>query len=261
MSSNIPEDDEEKPQAQQADWPITFNAAVAVDVVLFTVREDDDPEDRWQVLLVRNPEAAYGGRWALPGVLVGDEERFDDAARRALLAKAGLVASGWYLDQLGTYGDPGRDTRGRVVSVAHLAVQRSDELRLVPGEGVLQAEWLPVRRALSEALPFDHSQMLAHAAERIRNKLRYSWVAFQLLPERFTLPELRAVYAAILDPEIARINTSNFRKAFTTLFDTGVLRPLGERSEGIGRGRPGELYEFSGPLGGTWQRELPWPGR
>lgn len=232
-----------------------------MDVVLFTVRETEDPEDRWRVLLVRNPEPAYGGKWALPGVLVGDEERFDEAARRALLAKAGLVAEGWYLDQLGTYGDPGRDTRGRVISVAHVALQRSDELRLVPGDGVLQAEWLPVRRALVEALAFDHSQMLSRAVERIRNKLRYSWVAFQLLPERFTLPELRAVYAAILDPEIARINTSNFRKAFTTLFDTGVLRPLGERSEGMGRGRPGELYEFSGPLGGQWQRELPWAGK
>lgn len=232
-----------------------------MDVVLFTVREAEDPLDRWQVLLVRTPEEAFGGKWALPGVLIGDSETFDEAARRALLSKAGLSAEGWYLDQLGTYGDPGRDTRGRVISVAHVALQRSDNLRLVPGEDVLIAQWVPVRRALQEELAFDHSQMLRRAAERIRNKLRYSWVAFQLLPERFTLPELRAVYAAILDPEIANINTSNFRKAFSALFDSGVLRPVGQRAEGVGRGRPGELYEFSGPLAGTWQRELPWPGR
>jgi len=262
MSEDASSRQNKKPRAEdERDWPIQLNAAVAVDVVLFTVREAEEPEDRWQVLLVRSPEAAYSGKWALPGVLVGDEETFDEAARRALLAKAGLVAEGWYLEQLGTFGDPGRDTRGRVVSVAHVALQRSDELRLIPGEDVLQAEWLPVRQALAEPLAFDNSQMLARAVQRIRNKLRYSWVAFQLLPERFTFPELRAVYAAILDPEIARINTSNFRKAFTALFDTGVLRPLGERSEGSGRGRPGELYEFSGPLGGTWQRELPWSGR
>ena len=248
-------------ETQQKDLSIKLNAAVAVDVVLFTVREAEEPEDRWQVLLVRSPEAPYGGKWALPGVLVGDYERFDDAARRALLSKAGLDSEGWYLDQLGTYGDPHRDTRGRVISVAHVALQRSDELRLVPGEGVLQAEWVPVRRALQLNLAFDHSQMLGRAVERIRNKLRYSWVGFQLLPERFTLPELRAVYSAILDPEIAHINTSNFRKAFSALFDTGVLRPVGRRAEGTGRGRPGELYEFSGPLAGTWQRELPWPGR
>ncbi len=240
---------------------VPLNFAVAVDVVLFTVREAREPEDRWQVLLVRGPEPAFGGKWALPGVLVGDDERFDEAARRALLSKAGLDAEGWYLDQLGTYGDPDRDTRGRVISVAHVALQRSDNLRLVPGEGVLQAEWVPVRQALREELAFDHSEMLARAAERIQNKLRYSWVAFQLLPERFTLPELRAVYAAILDPEIAHINTSNFRKAFSVLFDTGVLRRVGQRAEGLGRGRPGELYQFHGPLVGTWQRELPWAGR
>jgi 8-oxo-dGTP diphosphatase len=246
---------------QQQDTSIRFNAAAAVDVVLFTVREAAEPQDRWQVLLVRTPEKALAGKWALPGVLIGDNETFDEAARRALLSKAGLDAEGWYLEQLGTYGDPGRDTRGRVISVAHVALQRSDDLRLVPGEGVLKAEWVPVRRALKEELAFDHSQMLSRAVERIRNKLRYSWVAFQLLPSRFTLPELRAVYSAILDPEIANINTSNFRKAFSALFDSGVLRPVGKRAEGVGRGRPGELYEFSGPLAGTWQRELPWAGR
>src|SRR3954451_15065855 len=106
-------------ETQQKDLSIKLNAAVAVDVVLCTVREAEEPKDRWQVLLVRSPEAAYGGKWALPGVLVGDDERFDDAARRALLSKAGLGAEGWYLDQLGTYGDPHRDTRGRVISVAH----------------------------------------------------------------------------------------------------------------------------------------------
>lgn len=246
---------------EQAYPPIRYNAAVAVDVVLFTVRAAPNPEDRWQVLLVRTPDPAYNSKWSLPGVLVADAETFDASARRALRSKAGLDAEGWYLEQLGTYGAPGRDTRGRVISVAHVALQRSDELRLVPGEGVLQAEWVPVVRALEEELAFDHSQMLSRGVERIRNKLRYSWVAFQLLPARFTLPELRAVYAAILDPEIANINTSNFRKAFSVLFDTGVLRPVGQRAEGTRRGRPGELYEFFGPLAGTWQRELPWSGR
>ncbi len=118
-----------------------------------------------------------------------------------------------------------------------------------------------MRSVPTERLAFDHADILRGAANRIQSKLRYSWIAFQLLPERFTLPELRAVYAAILDPEIARINTSNFRKAFATLFSSGVLRPLGERSEGVGRGRPGELYHFSGPLGGQWERELPWAGK
>jgi 8-oxo-dGTP diphosphatase len=102
--------------------------------------------------------------------------------------------------------------------------------------------------------------MLRIAIDRVRGKVRYSWVAFQLLPEKFTLPELRAVYAAILDPSLVRLNTSNFKKAFSALFSTGALVQTGERAAAEGPGRPGELYQFSGPLSGTWRRELRWQG-
>ena len=105
------------------------NAVVAVDVVLFTVRLDEPIERAWQVLLVKREDAAFAGKWSFPGVLVRPAETFDHAARRALQTKAGLDAAGWYLEQLGTFGAPDRDSRGRVVSVAHVALQRSDELR------------------------------------------------------------------------------------------------------------------------------------
>src|ERR671938_436251 len=159
------------------------NAVVAVDVVVFTLRPAQCIEDRWQVLLVRRDEPAYGGKWALPGVLVRAEETFDAAARRALRTKAGLDARDWYLDQLGTFGNPNRDTRGRVVSVAHVALVRSDDLKLVPGGGIVGIEWVPVRRVAPESLAFDHVDMLRVATHRIQSKVRYSWVAFQLLPE------------------------------------------------------------------------------
>src|SRR5436190_19976235 len=234
------------------------NAVIAVDVVLFTVREAPSSDEAWQVLLVKTDDPAFAGKWALPGVLVRADETFDAAARRALRTKTGLDAKDWYLDQLGTFGDPRRDTRGRVVSVAHVALERSDELSLAPGGGVLRAEWVPVRGVPPEALAFDHSAIVNAGMSRIESKLRYSWVAFQLLPERFTLPELRAVYAAILDPAIFRLNTSNFRKAFSALFASGALVQVGQRAEAGRVGRPAELYSFSGPLVGTWERELPW---
>ena len=237
------------------------NAVVAVDVVLFTVRAAACVDEAWQVLLVKLDDPAFGGKWALPGVLVRAEEVCDAAARRALRTKAGLDAAAWYLEQLGTFGDPQRDTRGRVVSVAHVALERSDELTLVPGGGVLRAEWVPVRRVPMHELAFDHRAMLSAAQNRIQSKLRYSWVAFQLLPPQFTLPELRAVYAAILDPALVRLNTSNFKKAFAALFASGALAPVGQRAEGGRVGRPGDLYAFSGPLVGTWERELPWHER
>jgi 8-oxo-dGTP diphosphatase len=237
------------------------NAVVAVDVVLFTVRPAPCVEEMWQVLLVKLDDPAFGDKWALPGVLVGADETFDMAARRALRTKAGLDAAAWYLEQLGTFGEPHRDTRGRVVSVAHVALERSDELTLAPGGGVLRAAWVPVRRVPTHDLAFDHAAMLQTAMNRIQSKLRYSWVAFQLLPAQFTLPELRAVYAAILDPAIVRLNTGNFKKAFQALFASGALAPVGQRAGGGRVGRPGDLYAFSGPLVGTWERELPWHER
>src|SRR6266511_3236646 len=234
------------------------NAIVAVDVVVFTLRPAAAVENQWQVLLVRRDEPAFGDKLSLPGVLVRAEETFDAAARRAVETKAGLDARDWYLEQLGTFGDPGRDTRGRVVSVAHVALVRTDDMQLMRGSGILSIDWVPVRGLPAETLVFDHADMLRVAINRVQGKLRYSWVAFQLLPETFTLPELRAVYAAILDPSLMRLNTSNFKKAFAALFASGALAPVGQRAT-VGRvGRPGDLYRFQGPLVGTWERELPW---
>jgi 8-oxo-dGTP diphosphatase len=234
------------------------NAVVAVDVVVFTLRPANKIEDRWQVLLVRRDEPAFGNKLSLPGVLVRAEETFDAAARRALQTKAGLDARDWYLEQLGTFGDPGRDTRGRVVSVAHVALVASDDVDLVRGSGIESIEWFPVRGLPAETLAFDHADMLRVAINRIQAKLRYSWVAFQLLPDEFTLSELRAVYSAILDPSLDRLNTSNFKKAFSTLFATETLIPIGQRSM-VGKvGRPGQLYRFKGPVAGTRTRELRW---
>ncbi|MFN8522273.1 MAG: NUDIX domain-containing protein [Chloroflexota bacterium] len=237
---------------------LTPSVVAAVDVVLFTVRDDEPTERAWQVLLVQREDAAFEGRWSLPGVLLRSDETFDAAARRALLSKAGLDARDWYLEQLSTFGAPGRDSRGRVVSVTHLALVRTDEVPLVPSNDIIQAAWVPVSELPWGEMAFDHGDMLRVAIDRVRSKVRYSWVAFQLLPATFTLSELRAVYASILDPSLVRLNTSNFKKAFAAVFATGALVPTGERAAAEGRGRPGELYRFSGPLSGTWQRELRW---
>ena len=234
------------------------NAIVAVDVVVFTLRPAAAIEDQWQVLLVGRDEPAFGDKLSLPGVLVRADETFDAAARRALQTKAGLDAQDWYLEQLGTFGDPGRDTRGRVVSVAHVALVRTDDMQLMRGSGIRTIDWVPVRRLPAETLAFDHADMLRVAINRIQAKLRYSWVAFQLLSDQFTVSELRAAYAAILDPSLVRLNTSNFKKAFSDLFATETLVPVGLRASGGKVGRPGQLYRFVGPVAGTRTRELRW---
>src|SRR5579863_4804699 len=192
------------------------NAVLAVDVVLCTLR----PallSDALQVLLVQERGTSGEERWMLPGVLVGSSETFAEAARRALAEKAGIDAASYYLEQLATFGEPARDSRGRVASIAHLAIARAEDVVLRPGQDVRRAEWWPVRRIAERLVAFDHSEMIRWGAQRIRNKVRYSCVAFQLLPEVFTLPELRRVYAAILDPNLARLSSGNFKKAMRPL--------------------------------------------
>ena len=232
------------------------NALLAVDVVLLTIRPAP-LIDSLQVLLVRSRDQSGSDRWMLPGVLLRPSETFAEAAKRALLEKAGIDAATWYLEQIATFGEPARDSRGRVASIAHLALARSDDISLRPGNDVQATEWCSVHRIAEKVLAFDHAEMIRHGAQRIRNKVRYSWVAFQLLNETFTLPELRAVYAAVLDPHLARLSSGNFKKAMRPLFQGGVLQVVGRSTTGR-RGRPSDLYRFVGPLTGTRERELPW---
>ncbi len=234
----------------------TPNALLAVDVVLFTIRKGP-PADAFRVLLVQRREPHVQGRWMLPGVLVQPTETFADAARRALAEETGIDAATWYLEQLATYGEPARDSRGRVVSIAHLALVRSDDILLRDHAEDRTTEWCPVGRVEERVLAFDHAEMIRAGIQRIRSKLRYSWVAFQLLNETFTLPELRFVYAAILDPSLARLSSGNFKKAMRPLFDGKVIQMVGRSSTGR-RGRPSDIYRFVGPITGTRERELPW---
>jgi 8-oxo-dGTP diphosphatase len=235
---------------------LTPTAILAVDVVVFTLRPE--PVERaCQVLFVRNSDPTSPNRYALPGVLVEAHETFDAAARRALSVKAGLDARDWYLEQLATFGSPTRDSRARVASVAHIALVRSDDLAFRPVAGD-EPEWWPVSDIPWDGLAYDHGPILRDAINRLRGKVRYAWVLFQLLPPVFTMSELRAAYAAIRDPDVMHLSTSNVRKLFRRLIERGALVQVGERAEARGRGRPGDLFRFNGPLNGTWARELPW---
>ena len=201
---------------------------VTVDVVIFTVRDGG-----LHVLLVRRAAAPYAGRYAIPGGFVHENESLDAAARRELAEETGVRDI--YLEQLYSFGDPGRDPRGRVVTVAYFALIASQHTALQAGTDAAEARWFPVADVPS--LAFDHRRILDYGLERLRNKLEYTTVGFQLLPEKFTLGELQTVYEAILGK---RIDKRNFRRKIGLL---GILTPLREWQH-TGR-KPARLYRFS----------------
>jgi 8-oxo-dGTP diphosphatase len=174
------------------DHPIP-TAAVAVDLVLLTVREGE-----LCVLIVRRAIAPYQGRWALPGGFVQPAEDLDAAAARELAEETGLADLPVHLEQLRSYGRPGRDPRARVVSVAYLALG-PDLPDPVAGSDAAAARWQAVA-ALSGrrgSLAFDHGQILADGVERARSKLEYTPLATAFCAPEFTVGELRHVYETV----------------------------------------------------------------
>lgn len=201
---------------------------VTVDVVIFTIRED-----RLQVLLVQRSIPPFEGLWAIPGGFVRKLESLEDAALRELREEAGLTDV--YLEQLYTFGTPRRDPRGRVVTVAYYALISADHA-LKAGSDAAAARWWPI--AALPKLAFDHRGILDYGLERLRNKLEYTTVGFQLLPKRFTLTELQRVYEAILG---RGLDKRNFRRKIELL---GILTPL-DAYRREGPARPARLYQFS----------------
>jgi 8-oxo-dGTP diphosphatase len=200
---------------------------VAVDVVIFTI---DGGELKTLVVQVR--EGAFAGRWAFPGGLVRLDESLDAAARRELSAKTGL--GGIYLEQLRTFGEPGRDPHARVVSTAYFALVPAKEMLGDSGK-YADVTWFPVRRL--PPLAYDHDDVAAAALERLRAKLAYTNLVYGLLPAAFTLGELQEIYEIILG---RRLDRRNFRKK---ILASGLLRQL--RRQRCGAHRPAALYRFA----------------
>lgn len=204
------------------------NLRVTVDIVIFTVRERT-----LQVLLVRRGVPPFEGQSAIPGGFILEGESLEQAAKRELQEETGVRDV--FLEQLYSFGDPARDPRGRIITVAYYALISSERNSLAAGSDASEARWFPMSEL--PALAFDHKQILDYAVERLRNKLEYTTVGFQLLPEKFTLGELQSVYETILG---RRLDKRNFRRKITLL---GVLKPLREWQR-AGR-KPARLYRFS----------------
>jgi 8-oxo-dGTP diphosphatase len=206
--------------------------AVTADVVVLTVFGD-----RLRVLLVRRGRPPFEGRWALPGGFVEEGEALEAAARRELAEETGLDDPSIQFEQLATYGDPGRDPRGQVVTIAHL-VLAAELLEPTAGSDAAEVHWRPVDEALAEpqTLAFDHARILGDSLERIRARLEYSPSATALCAAEFTVAELRHVYEVVWG---ARLDPRNFHRKVTGT--PGFLVSTGRTKVGPG-GRPAQLY-------------------
>ncbi|MCA9977154.1 MAG: NUDIX hydrolase [Anaerolineales bacterium] len=219
MTNNIPENYD----------PSAFaRPSVTVDGVIFSLVQDD-----LKVLLIKRKHPPFAGMWAIPGGFVRIEESLEDAAARELAEETNVRDV--YMEQLYTFGQPDRDPRTRVITVTYFALVPHDAIHHYPGDDAAETGWFSVFD-LPE-LAFDHREILDYALTRLRYKLEYTAVGFELLPDEFTLSELQKAYEIILHEPLDK---RNFRRKILSadiLEETGHMKKLGE-------GRPAKLYRY-----------------
>ena len=208
------------------------NIKVAVDAIVFGYSKQDGVS----VLLIQRKYEPFKNSWAIPGGFVTDNESLEEAVHRELMEETGIEVN--YLEQLYTFGEPDRDPRQRVISVAYFGLVKSTQFQqLKASTDAEDAKWFSIKKL--PALAFDHKQILQVAIERLRAKVRYQPIGFELLDKKFPFSDLEKLYAALLDKELNRRNFSKKILSFEFLEETGEL------SKSEGKGRPSKMYQFN----------------
>ena len=204
---------------------------LSVDAVVFGYTS----QEGLSVLLIKRTMDPYRGQWALPGGLVHDEESLEQAVARELREETGVAIN--YLEQLYSFGRPDRDPRNRVVSVAYYGLVKPNAFQLTTSNEASEVAWFDIKTIPS--LAFDHQEIVAVAINRLRGKMQYEPIGFELLDKKFPFSELEKLYASVLDRPIDR---RNFKKK---IMKFGFLEETSEKQQLAGAGRPGNLYQFN----------------
>ena len=205
---------------------------VAVDAIVFGYSKSDGIS----VLLIERKFEPFKNSWAIPGGFVLENESLEDAVKRELMEETGVTVQ--YLEQLYTFGNPGRDPRQRVISVAYFALVKSSQYQqLRANTDAEDARWFNINKL--PVLAFDHQSILDLAIERIRSKVRYQPIGFELLDKKFPFADLEKLYMALLGREIDR---RNFYKKMMAL---DMLDETNELAKSEGKGRPSKMYQFN----------------
>jgi len=211
--------------------PVSQNIKVAVDAVVFGYTS----KEGLSVLLIKRNIKPYKDIWALPGGLVGDSESLEDAVQRELKEETGISIN--YLEQLYSFGQPNRDPRNRVISITYYGLVKPDAFTLHADTDAADVAWYNIKNM--PQLAFDHQQIIEVAYTRLKSKILYEPIGFELLEEKFPFSELEKLYTAVLDRPIDR---RNFKKKVTGF---GFLEETKEKQQLEGAGRPGNLFRFN----------------
>lgn len=210
----------------------TQNIDISVDAIVFGYSK----ELGVSVLLIKRKYEPCKGKWAIPGGFVQNDESLEDAVERELLEETGVKIN--YLEQLYTFGKPNRDPRRRIISVAFFGLVKSSEFETLHATADAdEAKWFDIYE-LPE-LAFDHTEILDMAIARIRGKMVYQPIGFELLDKKFPFSDLEHLYSRLLGRSIDR---RNFKKKVMHL---GILDELDEKAKSSGAGRPGNLFQFN----------------
>lgn len=211
--------------------PIQQNIKVAVDAVVFGYTS----KEGLSILLIKRDIEPFKNTWALPGGLIKDDESIEEAVERELKEETGVSIN--YLEQLYSFGKPGRDPRNRVISVTYYGLVKPKEFELKASTDANDAKWFLINEL--PQLAFDHQMIIDKAMERLKGKIVYEPIGFELLDKKFPFSDLEHLYSTVLDRPIDR---RNFKKK---IIKFGFLEETDEKQVLEGAGRPGNLFKFN----------------